>query len=261
MAAPTSREETNLWLARIERGLREEEGPALREWLKQPANRKTILESAQLWHAPEVYSLVSSLVPAKDLLPEKPRRSLYKLSVAAGLVAALGIVGVSAALGVTPWAYLRGERPSRYLMPAGVYATTIGETQKVTLNDASEITLNTRSSVIVAYSPSSRDVFLRIWRSELRRLADQGPPLRRDGRTPSPSGRPLAIQCSNVTQWPGGRDGHRRRSDGALRDPEVAGRSGVTPRRIHCVWRGGAERARLRGTRPALPAHESARSK
>jgi transmembrane sensor len=86
---------------------------------------------------------------------------VYKLSIAAGLVAALGLIGVSAALGVTPWAYMRGERPSRYMMPAGVYATAIGQTQQVTLNDASEITLNTGSSVVVAYSPSSRDVFLR----------------------------------------------------------------------------------------------------
>jgi len=155
------REETNLWLARIERGLRAEEGPALREWLKQAPHRKAILESAQLWHGPEVYALVASLVPAQDLQPEKPRRSIYKLCVAAALVGSLGFLGAMAALGVTPWAYMRGERPGRYLMPSGVYVTGIGETQKVTLNDASEITLNTGSSLVIAYSPKSRDVFLR----------------------------------------------------------------------------------------------------
>jgi transmembrane sensor len=149
-----------LWLARIERGLREEEGPPLREWLKDGANRKSILDSAQLWHGPEVFALVSSLVPPRDLLPEKQKRSVYKLCVGAGLIASLTVLGLTAALGVTPWAYMKGERPGRFLLPTGVYATAIGETQNVTLNDHTQITLNTGSRLIVDYSPRWRDVTL-----------------------------------------------------------------------------------------------------
>lgn len=159
--ADPRQEATSLWLARLERGLREEEGPALREWLRDAANRRSILDASKLWHGPEIYAVVSSLVPAKELLPEKPRRSVYKLCVAAGLVASLVLIGITAALGVTPWSYMRGNRPSNYEMPAGIYQTGIGETQKISLSDGTEITLNTRSSLVVSYSPSSRDVFLR----------------------------------------------------------------------------------------------------
>ncbi len=76
-------------------------------------------------------------------------------------VASLVLIGITAALGVTPWSHMRGNRPSNYEMPAGIYQTGIGETQKISLSDGTEITLNTRSSLVVSYSPSSRDVFLR----------------------------------------------------------------------------------------------------
>jgi transmembrane sensor len=154
-------EATSLWLARLERGLREEEGPALREWLKNAANRGSILDASRLWHGPEIYAVVASLVPPKELLPERPHRNVYKICVGAGLAASLVMLGITAALGVTPWSYMQGNRPSRYEMPAGLYSTAIGETQKVTISDGSEITLNTSSSIVVSYSPSSRDVFLR----------------------------------------------------------------------------------------------------
>jgi transmembrane sensor len=176
MPVDSRKEDTTLWLARLERGLRAEEGPALRDWLTHAANRKSILESARLWHGPEVYAIVSSLVPAQDLQPEKPRRSRYKLCVAAGLVASLGLVGLTAAMGVSPWAYMRGERSSNYFLPSGLYVTGVGETRQVTLNDATQITLNTGSSVLIAYSPTSRDVFLRYGEATFDVAANQDRP-------------------------------------------------------------------------------------
>src|SRR5882672_10486921 len=66
-----AREEASSWLARLERGLREEEGPALREWLKRAVNRNSIVETARLCHGPEVMGVLSALFP---ISPEPAKR-------------------------------------------------------------------------------------------------------------------------------------------------------------------------------------------
>src|SRR5215472_12844461 len=105
-----AREEASRWLGRLGRGLRDDEGTRLREWLRQPLNRKTIAESARLWHEPEVIAVLGELIPlGPDLLSEgrkPPTNGILTVSLLA--VAATSTVAIAALLlgGQPLWAYL-----------------------------------------------------------------------------------------------------------------------------------------------------------
>jgi ferric-dicitrate binding protein FerR (iron transport regulator) len=58
-----AREQASQWLAKIERGLRLDEGPALRKWLQPTAHRTAILEVARQRASPDVMALLSELIP------------------------------------------------------------------------------------------------------------------------------------------------------------------------------------------------------
>src|SRR6185437_2554077 len=89
-----AREEASRWLGRLGRGLRDDEGMRLREWLEQPLNRTTIAESARLWHQPEVIAVLGELIPlSQDFAPGKrkaPKSGALTMSLMA--VAAAGVV-------------------------------------------------------------------------------------------------------------------------------------------------------------------------
>src|SRR6201996_6042286 len=90
-----AREEAAMWLARLPRGLRADEAPPLRDWLKDRINRNIILDMARLWHGPDILALLSELIPAgpepKD--PVSWRNVLFaslKIAVAVGLIVWIG---------------------------------------------------------------------------------------------------------------------------------------------------------------------------
>jgi transmembrane sensor len=150
-------EEVTRWLARLERGLRGDEGTQLREWLKNKANRAQILDAARLWHGPEIVAVLSGLVPQAELVVRKPghRRRFNKILGWSTLILIVG-VGVAAMAGLVKLPFDDG----RLYAERGVYATSIGERRDVTLPDHTLITLNTGSKLSVDYSTASREVYL-----------------------------------------------------------------------------------------------------
>src|SRR3569833_4188320 len=58
-----AREQASQWLAKLERGLRMDEGPALRKWLQPTAHRTAILEVARQRALPDVMAVLSELIP------------------------------------------------------------------------------------------------------------------------------------------------------------------------------------------------------
>jgi len=161
-----ARDEASRWLGRLGRGLRDDEGVRLREWLQQPLNRKTIAESARLWHEPEVIAVLGELIPlSQDLLAGRPKAPKSgPLTIALMAVAASCTVFAAAlALGGKPmWTYLFHR--SQIVLPTvggQTYVTAIGEQRAVSLPDSSTATLNTRTLMTVMYGPRSRDVNLR----------------------------------------------------------------------------------------------------
>ena len=176
-----AREEASHWLGRLGRGLRDDEGALLREWLEHPLNRRTLADSARLWHQPEVIAVLRELIPiSQDLAPGKrkaPRSGTLTMSLMA--VAAASVVFAAAlALGGKPmWAILF-HRSQVWLPAVGgkSYVTAVGEARTVSLPDSSTAQLNTHTRMIVNYGATSRDVTLRYGEADFHVVRDDHRP-------------------------------------------------------------------------------------
>ncbi len=156
-AAEKRRQDAAKWLARLERGLTRSEGRELGEWLKDAGNREVILEGAGLWHSADVQAVLCTLL---GVSPQRTRPTQPKRSLALPLVVALGsTLGLLVILwsGHMPWATAQTSRPSA---PNTIYATAVGETRRVELDDGSTVTLNTGTRISVSFSPRAREVDL-----------------------------------------------------------------------------------------------------
>ncbi len=154
------RKEASVWLARLDRGLREHEGASLRQWLEKPANRTVILELARMWHGTDTVAVLSALFPKSQELakPQRSRRGALLIGLTA--VVAIGIVGTWALTldGHLPAFYFQDARTAQEGFTRGIYITAIGEQREVTLPDSSSIKMNTGTRMGVNYSLHSRDV-------------------------------------------------------------------------------------------------------
>jgi transmembrane sensor len=138
-----------MWLARLERGMRGDEGQELRKWLADPLNRDTILEAAGLWYSKDVQSLLFALT---GMSPQRRRAVAPKRTVLFPLIVAL--ISTAALI----W-MITGHGPRRPpaaaktvpAVPTTPYSTAIGETRQVTLADGTRVTLNTNSACVSGF--------------------------------------------------------------------------------------------------------------
>jgi transmembrane sensor len=153
--------EACVWLARLERGLLPQEGPTLRDWLRQPAHREAIVDAAKLWHGPDIIAVLAQLVPVGfgNPPPPRPKRHLQPFN--------LLIAICCAAAAILPLVYVHHQAPglfdSHYMPPPrrvpwgeSVFTTRPGETRIVALQDGSTATLNGHSQLGVLFSAGSR---------------------------------------------------------------------------------------------------------
>jgi transmembrane sensor len=160
------REEAAMWLARLARGLRAEEAPALREWLKDRVNRTIILDMARLWHGPDIIALLSELIPTgpEPADPLSWRSVLFatlKVAVAVSLIVWIGSGWQPRLNFRSYWTHLQGSLVMpRALLEKGRYFTNVGERGQIALADGSSVTLNTDTRLGVMFSPYSRQVFV-----------------------------------------------------------------------------------------------------
>jgi transmembrane sensor len=158
-----TREEAARWLAKLDRGLRDDEGAALRAWLSHPGNRSAILDSARLWHDPGVTSVLARLFPGSPEL-EAPRKrpDVLATSIFAAAAAALSIVTmIGLSNGYLPLGIFGKHTPPPPVIAPTTYATSVGEKRDIVLADDSRVTLNTGTAIGVTYTIVSRDVYLR----------------------------------------------------------------------------------------------------
>jgi transmembrane sensor len=148
-------QESAKWLARLERGMRDDEGRQLKEWLKDERNRDAILETAGLWHSRDVQSLLFALTglsPQRRHPQPRVRGLLFPLFLAI------------ASTGGLFWMLNHGRAPSHATMPMAPvvattpYSTAIGETREITLADGTRVTLNTDTRLAVGFSQRAREV-------------------------------------------------------------------------------------------------------
>jgi transmembrane sensor len=156
--------EAAIWLARLERGLQPQEGPQLREWLQQPAQRDGIVEAAKLWHGPDIVAVLAEMVPVgfgNPVVTKKKR--LHPAGIAFGLCLALIITApFLLARHVAPALFGSGNKPGVESLPWGeiVYRTKPGETRAVTLQDGSKVTLNSHTQLGVLFGSGLRQALL-----------------------------------------------------------------------------------------------------
>ena len=156
-----AREEASLWLARLDRGLSDDERSGLRDWLRDAMNNRAFLEMGKLWRGLEIISVLSELFPLNpEVLNPPRRRSLQSIALAALAAACISIVGTLMLAGDTPWSFFAAHRPPPRPMFSEVWHTGIGEKRTSRLADFSTVTLNTNSRIVMFYGPLTRDAYL-----------------------------------------------------------------------------------------------------
>lgn len=164
------------WIAKIDRGLSNQEEQQLSEWLTQsPAHGKTLVHAASMWDLLDVLRPIAELLPMSDEHFEDAARTADKTpsgrSSSVGRVAMAASVLVSlGALGGWLFMQMNAVAPQNQTAVADVpsepariirhYQTDFGETSLYTLADGSVMQLNTNSSVTVEYSSNQRQIEL-----------------------------------------------------------------------------------------------------
>jgi transmembrane sensor len=155
-----SREEASLWLARLDRGLSDDERSGLRDWLRDAMNNRAFLEMGKLWRGLEIISVLSELFPLNpEVLNPHPRRSFPSVALAAIAAACISAVGTLFLAGDTPWSVFDSRPPPRPMF-SELSRTGVGEKRVMRLADGSTAMLNTNSRIVVFYAPLARDVYL-----------------------------------------------------------------------------------------------------
>lgn len=159
--ARKAREDASLWLAALDRGLIDSERNELRAWLRDPVNNKAFLEMGKLWRGLDAVAVLSELFPlSPEALDPPPRRSLAAIIVPAILAACIAAGFTFLLAGDTPWSLVSNRRAALPPVFSETYRTAVGERRVARLADGSTVTLNTRTRIVIFYSPSSRDVYL-----------------------------------------------------------------------------------------------------
>lgn len=153
-----AREEAALWVAKLDRGLDAAEQAQLRQWLRQPANRRAFEELSHIWKDLDVMSVLADLFP-RSTQPPRSRRNLW---IATGALAA-SVLAAAIVLRVVPLPGTTAATPSEAQVAASFesFATPVGEHRSVTLSDGSLLSLNTDTAVEVSISGDRRRLVLR----------------------------------------------------------------------------------------------------
>jgi len=152
------------WLARLERGLSEEEHRDLREWLAaQPKRAQALIEAANLWDRMESLSRLADLFPKPVRKRAHMVQRVLALAATILLIAAAGIVAIMLRPEADP-----GSLPAPTIASVSqsqMYETAVGEYSTILLADGSELTLNTNSRVRAEFAETTRT--LRLERGEI----------------------------------------------------------------------------------------------
>lgn len=152
--------EAAAWLIKLDgdRPLTQQESGSLREWLaRSPAHREELRNLAGHWDRLNVLTelavpLGKSHIETGNRVVENGRKAMRFAWAGAAAVVVIGI-----AIGVGLW-----SRPDSdpFVAANGLYATTVGQQQSITLADGSAVLLNTNSQIKVEYGDQFRDIRL-----------------------------------------------------------------------------------------------------
>lgn len=173
-------EDASLWVARLDRGLSEEETEALRRWLEvNPGHRDCLLEMAELWDRMDSLSILSELFDPPVGHQQRTRvmgRTVW--AVAASILAL--VFAVNLLLPLSPWHAPDSGNPSMSNLETSdtLYETGVGAHSTVNLPDGTKMLLNTNTQVSVTYSDRERLLVLNRGELHVEVAHDKQRPLR-----------------------------------------------------------------------------------
>lgn len=149
--------EASDWMAKMDKGLSDEDAAALSTWMStDPQNKKQLLAMAQMWDKMDALARLSEVFPYElGAAPHPVQQVTRRFAMAASFIV-IFVVGMAGVL-------LNQPSDSSLAEPASgrtTYETAIGGTSTIELADGSVITLNTNSRATVGFSPQQRIVQL-----------------------------------------------------------------------------------------------------
>lgn len=149
-------EEASDWIAKLDRGLSDDEKHTLQVWLSaHPQHITVLLEVAQLWDKMDELSRLSDLFPVAPVNHKASPKWISAMAASFVLALMVGIYQV----GVNFTLFGFGQE-SVVVAKQMNYQTEIGESNTIVLPDNSKIMLNTNSFVQVRYTPTARIIEL-----------------------------------------------------------------------------------------------------
>ena len=144
-------DEASVWITRLDRGLSNQELRELKTWLQDsPTNTETFMQLVELWDKMESLSQLSELFPRK--LQNVSSKKVPVLAWAASFIFASLI---SLGLWFNADLFL-GSNATQIVQFNNEYETKIGEQSTISLQDKTQIKLNTNSLVKVTYTDKQR---------------------------------------------------------------------------------------------------------
>jgi transmembrane sensor len=165
-------DDASAWVARLDRGLSEQETAELAAWLAASSeNRAVLLAMAAQWDRMDALSRLADLFP----VPAQHRRRLLAPAFA---VAAMLIMAVAAGL----WAAFEASMPDTPERALGeslvdAYETAVGEQSSVMLSDGTLVVLNTNSRLRVLFTDDYRLLLLDRGEANVQVARDASRPL------------------------------------------------------------------------------------
>ncbi len=149
-------DEASDWIAKLDRGLAQDEKSSLQAWLALSSlNLEVLFEVAQIWDKMDELSRLSDLFPQSSVSQKKHPKWLGAL--AASVIFAITIGFYQAGFQFSSFGQ---AEQSSVIVKQMNYQTDVGESNTINLPDNSKIVLNTNSFVQVKYTSSSRIIEL-----------------------------------------------------------------------------------------------------
>ncbi|HCM46564.1 MAG TPA: hypothetical protein DIS98_03305 [Colwellia sp.] len=154
-----------LWISRIDRGLTTAEKQQLVTWCQQNNHHhSTLLEMASYWDDLSVLNELRDLFPLAQAKIQSKRHRFSVIALAASF-AIVSLIGANTLLNESFLPYLPSFN-EQMLTQTHTLKTKVGEQTSFTLQDGSQIQLNTNSLIEVKFSPNHR--LLTLVRGEAR---------------------------------------------------------------------------------------------
>ncbi len=145
------------WMAKVDRGLTDDEKSAFQQWLAGDKNNPAaFFEMAALWDK------MDSLSRLTDLFPEPVKHTQSSRIAPLAIAASLMIAVLAGLWGALDLSVPGGSEPPTLAqsIDAKVFETAIGEHSTINLRDGSVLTLNTNSLIRTDFSTSDRALYL-----------------------------------------------------------------------------------------------------